>query len=72
MLLKILDINLMTVHRKCELGADSFAVSLGYKEATLTYLNKINKISSEPVGIINKIYSTHPTLIKRIETIKNF
>jgi len=69
-LLKILDANLMAIQRKYEFRADSFAVSLGYKEDTLSYLRKINNISSEPIGIINKIFSTHPAINKRIKAIE--
>ncbi len=66
-LLGIVDFGSKFYHRKCEYNADSFAASIGYKEATISYFNKL----SEMYPGVNKssIFYTHPSVIKRIEAL---
>ncbi|HHV15184.1 MAG TPA: M48 family metalloprotease [Gelria sp.] len=54
--------------RNREYGADSFAASIGYREATISYFEKINEMYPEKR---NSIFSTHPTMTRRIEALSN-
>lgn len=53
--------------RKREYDADSFAASIGYKEATISYFKKL--IDLYPGVNKSSIFYTHPSIIKRIEAI---
>lgn len=53
--------------RKREYSADSFAASIGYKEATISYFKKL--IELYPGVNKSSIFYTHPSIIKRIEAI---
>jgi Zn-dependent protease with chaperone function len=67
-LLGIVDFASKFYHRKCEYDADSFAASIGYRQATISYFSKL----AELYPSVNKssIFYTHPSLKKRIEAIE--
>lgn len=53
--------------RKREYSADSFAASIGYKEATISYFKKLTEMY--PGTKKSSIFYTHPSITKRIESL---
>jgi len=53
--------------RKREYSADSFAASIGYKEATISYFKKLTEMY--PGTKKSSIFYTHPSIAKRIEAL---
>lgn len=56
--------------RKQEYEADRFAVEIGFKQATVAFLNRIKK-QENPTnkGILSPLFSTHPDTDKRIKKV---
>lgn len=53
--------------RKREYNADRFAASIGYKEATISYFNKLSEMY--PGTKKSSIFYTHPSITKRIDAL---
>lgn len=53
--------------RRREYDADSFAASIGYKEATVSYFNKLSKMY--PGTKKSSIFYTHPSITQRIDAL---
>lgn len=54
-------------HRQCEYSADKYAASIGYRQATISYFNKLAKLY--PSANKNSIFCTHPSTNKRIDAL---
>ncbi len=63
--------SMLYLGRQYEHRADFFAVSLGYRDELISFLEKINQFTETDNSLIGKINATHPSPITRIGKIED-